>query len=683
MGVTEIAEGEGGPSPSHGRRRTTALFGIAAVSLWLLRSPLEEVYAEIDKVTTVDWRWIVAIVVCEATAFVASWQLHRLALRTSRWEVAVAQLAGNAASNVVPGGGPVGAAVQLKVLSEAGFDLTASATALGASSLLGALGLLALPVIALPLAVNARHTDARLQAVLWAGVALLLVCILVALLLLRRDGPLAWAAARVQWIANHLLPRRARRADLPTRVLAERDAISTAFQERPARLAVATLWRPLADCAALYLSLLAVGSHPRPITVLVAFGAANVAGMIPITPGGLGFVEVGLTGVLIASGIDHGRTVLAVAIYRLASTWLPVLLGLVGYVVFRVRLAKAVLLAATDGAPTAGQTRRSVRRRLAVPTITVVALVLVSPVLGKVYRHLGDTFRLGPGWLVAIAAMVAIHFLCAWSMYGVVLRTRPRFDIAASQLVANATSHLAPAGSAVGAGVQLRMLTLSGFPASQALTALGASSLLGTIAGYLALPLIVLFASAAAGGIPSRLVAATWSAAVVLAGVLVGAATLVFRDTAWRRAARVAFWAQRRLHLASDEEGLAARLICERDLIRGAVRHQAGRVIFVALAQPLSDYAAFYFCLLAVGLHVNPAAAMAAFIVSNVAGLVPLTPGGLGFVEAGLVGVLAIAGAARPEVRVAVVTYRLAATWIPCLAGFGALVLFQKRHRGP
>jgi uncharacterized protein (TIRG00374 family) len=72
---------------------------------------------------------------------------------------------------------------------------------------------------------------------------------------------------------------------------------------------------------------------------------------------------------------------------------------------------------------------------------------------------------------------------------------------------------------------------------------------------------------------------------------------------------------------------------------------------------------------------------LAAFIVSNVAGLIPVTPGGLGFVEAGLAGVLVVAGASRPDARLAVVTYRLAATWVPCVAGAVALALFHRRHR--
>ena len=83
----------------------------------------------------------------------------------------------------------------------------------------------------------------------------------------------------------------------------------------------------------------------------------------------------------------------------------------------------------------------------------------------------------------------------------------------------------------------------------------------------------------------------------------------------------------------------------------------------------------------AAGAHVNPAAALAAFIVSNIAGMIPLTPGGLGFVEAGLSGVLTVAGATTMQADLTVATYRLAATWLPCLAAGVALAWFHRRHR--
>src|SRR5262249_58183898 len=94
-------------------------------------------------------------------------------------------------------------------------------------------------------------------------------------------------------------------------------------------------------------------------------------------------------------------------------------------------------------------------------------------------------------------------------------------------------------------------------------------------------------------------------------------------------------------------ELLSTRLIHERDLIRATLRRRVGLVVFYALAQPLTDYGALLLSLRAAGAHVSAAASMAAFVVSNIAGLVPLTPGGLGFVEAGLAHILTFAAATR------------------------------------
>ena len=57
-----------------------------------------------------------------------------------------------------------------------------------------------------------------------------------------------------------------------------------------------------------------------------------VLAMIPITPGGLGFVEAGLAGLLVVAGVDGGRAALAVLAYRLVSYWLPLPIGGAAYV---------------------------------------------------------------------------------------------------------------------------------------------------------------------------------------------------------------------------------------------------------------------------------------------------------------------------------------------------------------
>jgi uncharacterized protein (TIRG00374 family) len=64
--------------------------------------------------------------------------------------------------------------------------------------------------------------------------------------------------------------------------------------------------------------------------VLLAFCGAQLLAQIPVTPGGLGFVEAGLTGMLALAGVSPSDAVLATFAYRLFSYWLPLPFGLGG-----------------------------------------------------------------------------------------------------------------------------------------------------------------------------------------------------------------------------------------------------------------------------------------------------------------------------------------------------------------
>ena len=92
----------------------------------------------------------------------------------------------------------------------------------------------------------------------------------------------------------------------------------------------ATAGRWLLDFMTLLAALAAIGSYPRPSVVLLAFCAAKALGNIPVTPGGLGFVEAGMTAMLVLAGVDPGDAVLATFAYRLFSYWLPLPFGLLG-----------------------------------------------------------------------------------------------------------------------------------------------------------------------------------------------------------------------------------------------------------------------------------------------------------------------------------------------------------------
>jgi uncharacterized protein (TIRG00374 family) len=75
----------------------------------------------------------------------------------------------------------------------------------------------------------------------------------------------------------------------------------------------------------------------NPALVLLAYVAASALTMIPITPGGLGFVEAGLTGVLALAGVPPDHAVVATLLYRLFSYWAPLPAGVVASALFRRR----------------------------------------------------------------------------------------------------------------------------------------------------------------------------------------------------------------------------------------------------------------------------------------------------------------------------------------------------------
>ena len=94
------------------------------------------------------------------------------------------------------------------------------------------------------------------------------------------------------------------------------------------------------DYGCLLAALRATGAAPRPSLVLLAYSAAGIIGLFPLTPGGLGIVEASLSGLLILAGVHAGDAFLATLAYRIASYWLPLLAGPPAYLLFRHRYGK-------------------------------------------------------------------------------------------------------------------------------------------------------------------------------------------------------------------------------------------------------------------------------------------------------------------------------------------------------
>jgi uncharacterized protein (TIRG00374 family) len=78
----------------------------------------------------------------------------------------------------------------------------------------------------------------------------------------------------------------------------------------------------------------AFGSAPPAAVLVQAFFVGMLGNLLPL-PGGVGGVEGGMIGALVAFGVDSGLAVVAVLVFRAFTFWLPLIPGVVAYVQLR------------------------------------------------------------------------------------------------------------------------------------------------------------------------------------------------------------------------------------------------------------------------------------------------------------------------------------------------------------
>ena len=308
--------------------RRGLLLGVTGVALYVLAPGLIEVFGSWSQIQKLEPAWLALGVALEVASFACLWVLQRIAIQTRRWlPIITSQLAGNAFGRIVPGGGAAAAAFQFSMLRQAGVPAGSIATGLTAVHLLTFATLVALPLLAVPALLNATNVDDRLLRGLWIALAALVVLFALGALLLATDRPLRWIGRQVEKIRNWILRSREPLSGLSERLIDERNLIRGVIGDRWWEALLTSIGRWAFDFGVLLAVLVAVGADASPSLVLLAYVIGNLAGMIPITPGGLGFVEAGLTATLVLAGVGAGDAVVITLGYRLISFWLPLPFG--------------------------------------------------------------------------------------------------------------------------------------------------------------------------------------------------------------------------------------------------------------------------------------------------------------------------------------------------------------------
>lgn len=324
-----------------------------AFAFYGLAPQLLDMWDQVPQLRTVSIYWFVAVLVCEIGSYACAWELTRVALPRVSWFVAsTAQLTSNAVAKVVPGGAAIGAATGFRMLSVSGINRGSAGAALTATSIISNGVLLCLPMVALFLSILGAPIPDGMIHVAWGGAVLAVALFSFAFSLVRFDRPILWFGKVITTITGWI-NRRLGKTGGPTveGIVRQRDQMVSSLGARWQAALAAAVGNWLLDYFALVCALKACGVHPRLSLVLLAYAVAAVLGMIPITPGGVGFVEAGLTAMLVLSGVPGEKALLATLAYRIASYWLPLPAGLGAHFVFRHRYGKTSSLPEADAAP--------------------------------------------------------------------------------------------------------------------------------------------------------------------------------------------------------------------------------------------------------------------------------------------------------------------------------------------
>ena len=322
-------------------------------------------------------------------------------------------------------------------------------------------------------------------------------------------------------------------------------------------------------------------------------------------------------------------------------------------------------------------TKRSLKRLLLLLVLFFVVDHLVLPQLAGA-RHAVDVLDdVEPAWLVAgvvleILSIVAFARL-TWTLLPP--ESRPSMPTAVRITLSSlGLSHVIPGGTAAGTSLGYRLLTNAGASGPEAGFAI-ASQGLGSA--------VVLNAVLWAGlivSIPARGFDPLYGTAAILGGLLlatVGVAILLAtrgEDRVISVSCRVAG------HLPFVDEGIVAgalRRVAEQlRTLRGQPRVLL-KATFWAAANWLLDMAALAVFLAAFGATVPVDGLVVSYGVAYVLAAIPITPGGLGVVEATLTALLVGFGVPRAQALVGVVSYRVANFWLPIPAGAAAYLALK------
>ena len=285
-----------------------------------------------------DWLLLAGAVILNLATFPPPWMaaLPGLGFREA---MAMTQ-ASTALSIVSPAGAAVGMAASYSMLRSWKFGAAAVALAVAIAGIWNQLLNLAFPVVALALLTAQDQDQPALRTAALIGLAVFVVAVI--------SFTLVLSHAERAWRIGDLAARLANRAlRLVRRGPVEWGGASFArfrsqalglLRRRWHVITIATLAGHITVFVLLVVCLRVTGVSNSEVSTTEAFAAwalIRILGALPLTPAGVGIVEVGLTGALVAFGASSAEAVAATLLYRALTVFPTLALGLLAAATWR------------------------------------------------------------------------------------------------------------------------------------------------------------------------------------------------------------------------------------------------------------------------------------------------------------------------------------------------------------
>ncbi len=318
-----------------------AVFGFVLPQLADYRSILDY----IGSISALEW----ALLGVASSAFLIAYPIvleqvmHTLRLRESF----VNHMTGTAITNSVPSGGAIALPVNYTMYMSWGFTPESISAAMLAGGVWDWFGRISLPIVAVVGVAVLGDALWWMWIVSVLGVLIVFVMVLALVRILGREDGARKLARWTDRAGAKVFARIKRdKPDIESGVMQFRVDLNSIVKTRAARLSAATVFNHVAMASLFTLSVYAVGITRAQIPipwVVLAFALGRFLVMIPVSPGGLGLVDLGWIGLLTLGWratnpeipVDHDLIAAGVLLFRGLSLLPPIPIGMISWLFWR------------------------------------------------------------------------------------------------------------------------------------------------------------------------------------------------------------------------------------------------------------------------------------------------------------------------------------------------------------